>query len=87
VRALFTFMGGPGHLLPLLPIACAARDAGHVLAAMPADVRDAVSEVLAEPSYRAAAERLRDEIVALPGPEYALALVERLAAERRPILS
>jgi UDP:flavonoid glycosyltransferase YjiC (YdhE family) len=32
VRALFTFMGGPGHLEPLLPVALAARDAGHTVA-------------------------------------------------------
>jgi UDP:flavonoid glycosyltransferase YjiC (YdhE family) len=50
-------------------------------------VRDAVSEVLTDPSYRVAAERLRDELAALPGPEHAAALVERLAAERKPIVA
>jgi UDP:flavonoid glycosyltransferase YjiC (YdhE family) len=32
VRALFTFAGGAGHLNPLLPIAAAARAAGHTVA-------------------------------------------------------
>jgi UDP:flavonoid glycosyltransferase YjiC (YdhE family) len=49
-----------------------------VIEATPADVRDAAAEVLEEPSYRAAAERLRDEFAALPGPEHAVALIEQL---------
>ena len=32
VRILFTFVGGSGHLDPLIPIASAARAAGHVVA-------------------------------------------------------
>jgi UDP:flavonoid glycosyltransferase YjiC (YdhE family) len=32
MRILFTFIGGTGHLLPLLPVACAARVAGHTVA-------------------------------------------------------
>ena len=92
-------LGALAHGLPLvlLPMGadqpqnaqrCAALGAGRVLdviAATPDDVRDAVSAVLSEPSYRAAAERLRDELAALPGPEHAVALVERLATERRPV--
>ena len=46
----------------------------------------AVLAVLGAPSYRREAERLRDEIAALPGPEHAVALLERLAAEKQPIL-
>lgn len=46
--------------------------------ATPESVRDAVSTVLADPSYRKAAERMRDEIAALPGPAHALALIEQL---------
>jgi UDP-N-acetylglucosamine:LPS N-acetylglucosamine transferase len=46
--------------------------------ATPDDVREAVSTVLEDPSYRTAAERVRDEIRGLPGPEHALALLERL---------
>ena len=50
-----------------------------VIDATPGDVRDAAAAVLGEPSYRAAAERMRDEFAALPGPEHAIALIERLA--------
>jgi UDP:flavonoid glycosyltransferase YjiC (YdhE family) len=32
VRFLLTFAGGSGHFEPLLPIARAAREAGHVVA-------------------------------------------------------
>jgi UDP:flavonoid glycosyltransferase YjiC (YdhE family) len=46
--------------------------------ATPEDVRDAVSAVLSDPVYRSAAERLRDEIAALPGPEHAVPLLEQL---------
>jgi UDP:flavonoid glycosyltransferase YjiC (YdhE family) len=37
--------------------------------------------VLAEPAYRRAAERLRDEIAALPDPASAIPLLERLVAD------
>ena len=50
-----------------------------VIDATPGDVRDAAAAVLGEPSYRAAADRMRDEFAALPGPEHAIALIERLA--------
>jgi UDP:flavonoid glycosyltransferase YjiC (YdhE family) len=46
-----------------------------------ADVSNAASEVLSDPSYRRNAQRLKAEIEALPGPEHALRLLERLAAE------
>jgi UDP:flavonoid glycosyltransferase YjiC (YdhE family) len=69
---------------------CAALDLGRVVAPTeltPAAARQAVLAVLADPAYRLAAGRLRAEIEALPGPEHAVALLERLAAEKRPILS
>ena len=50
-----------------------------VIDATPGDVRDAAAAVLGEPSYRAAADKMRDEFAALPGPEHAIALIERLA--------
>jgi UDP:flavonoid glycosyltransferase YjiC (YdhE family) len=89
-------LGALAHGLPLvlLPMGadqplnaerCVALGAGRVLdviAATPDDVRDAVSAVLSEPSYRAAAEHIRDEFAALPGPEHAVALLEQLAASR-----
>ncbi len=57
---------------------------------MPADLtpeggRDAVLGVRVDPKYRQNAERLRDEMTALPGPEYAVALLERLVVEKRPL--
>jgi UDP:flavonoid glycosyltransferase YjiC (YdhE family) len=75
---------------PLNAARCAELGVGQVLdalAATPEMVRAAVATVLSDPSYRQAAERLRDEIAALPGPEYALTLLERLMAEQRPLRS
>jgi UDP:flavonoid glycosyltransferase YjiC (YdhE family) len=69
---------------------CAELGIARVLDAVearPETVREAVSSVLADPSYRRAAARLRDEIAALPEPEYAVMLLERLAAEKRPLIS
>jgi MGT family glycosyltransferase len=69
---------------PLNAERCAALGVGRVLDAVratPADVRDAVGAVLEDPSCRAAASRLRDEIAALPAPEVAVGLLERLAME------
>lgn len=57
------------------------------IAATPESVSAAVSEVLANPGYRQAAERLRDEFAVLPGPAYSVRLLERLATEKQPILS
>jgi len=57
------------------------------LEATPESVRAAVATVLSEPDYRRAAERMRDEIAALPEPAHAVRLLERLAAERRPLVS
>jgi UDP:flavonoid glycosyltransferase YjiC (YdhE family) len=86
-------LGALAHGLPLVvvPIGadqprnaarCEQLGVGRVLdpiAAAPDDVRDAVAAVLAQPSYRAAAERVRDAYAALPGPGQALELLERLA--------
>ena len=41
--------------------------------------------VLADPTFRRNAERLRDEIAALPGMGHAIDLLERLAREWRPL--
>jgi UDP:flavonoid glycosyltransferase YjiC (YdhE family) len=46
--------------------------------ARPEDVSKAVTIVLADPSYRKAAERLRNEITALPEPAEAVRVLERL---------
>jgi UDP:flavonoid glycosyltransferase YjiC (YdhE family) len=51
----------------------------------PERARQAVREVLADPLYRQNAERLRDEMAALPDPDEAVPLLERLAVEKRPV--
>lgn len=93
-------MGALAHGLPmvLLPMGAdqplnAARcaDLGvaralDALEATPDSVRTAASAVLADPTYRRNAEHLRDEIASLPGPERAVMLLERLAAEKRPLV-
>jgi UDP:flavonoid glycosyltransferase YjiC (YdhE family) len=47
--------------------------------ARPEAVRAAASEVLGDPSYRAAAERVRSEIAALAGPDHAVARLTTLS--------
>jgi len=94
-------LGALGHGLPLvvIPISadqprnarrCVALGVGRSLepaAVTPGAVREAVRAVLGDPSYRANAGRVRDEMAALPGPEHAVALLERLAAEKQPLLT
>jgi UDP:flavonoid glycosyltransferase YjiC (YdhE family) len=53
----------------------------------PQAVRDAVREVLHDPSYREKARRIQTEMKSLPGPERAVELLERLSAERKPIIA
>jgi UDP:flavonoid glycosyltransferase YjiC (YdhE family) len=57
------------------------------IAATPDDVREAASSVLADASCRESAGRVADEIAALPSPDVAVGLLERLARERRPIVA
>jgi MGT family glycosyltransferase len=69
---------------------CTALGVGRALDARevtPETVREAVRTVLNEPSYSVDARRLREEMAALPGPEYAVALLERLATERQPMVA
>src|SRR6185295_11393905 len=94
-----TVIGALAHGLPmvLIPMGadqphnaarCAALGVARVLDAVeatPESVREAASVVLADPAYRRAAERMRDEIAALPGPAHAVRLLERLVAESRPL--
>lgn len=68
---------------------CAALGVARVLdpvAATPESVREAAGAVLADPGYRLAAQRVRDEIAAMPAPEYTVGLLERLATEKRPLV-
>jgi UDP:flavonoid glycosyltransferase YjiC (YdhE family) len=53
----------------------------------PEAIREAAMEVLQNPTYRENAEKLRDEVRAMPGLDEAVRLFEQLAKERRPILS
>ena len=72
---------------PLNAARCQALGVADVLdavSATPETVRATVTRVLADAGYREAAERIRDEIAALPEPEYAVTLLDRLAAERAP---
>lgn len=50
-------------------------------------IKEAARDVLGNPRYRIEAQRLRKEIDDLPGLEHAVALLERLIAERAPILA
>ena len=53
----------------------------------PEHIREVVLDVLHTPSYRQAAERLRDEFDALPGLDFAVELLERLARDKTPIIA
>lgn len=53
----------------------------------PDDIRQAVRTVLAGESYRTNTRRLQQEMRSLPTVEYAVALLERLARDRQPIVA
>ena len=53
----------------------------------PGRIRAAVDEVLANPLYRQTAARLQAEMHALPDQQYAVALVEQVAATHAPVLN
>jgi UDP:flavonoid glycosyltransferase YjiC (YdhE family) len=74
---------------PLNAARCVQLGLGQTLdpvAATPDSVAAAVSEVLAEPGYRQAAESMRAEFAALPGPDSIVRLLERLAEGKKPLL-
>jgi UDP:flavonoid glycosyltransferase YjiC (YdhE family) len=91
-----TVMAALGYGLPMviLPVAADQPDnarrcvdigvaeAVTIDARTPETIRAAARKVLADPRYQENAARLRDEIQAMPGPSHAVALLERLAAER-----
>ena len=73
---------------PLNAQRCAALGVAQVIEhrqRTPETIRQSVQTILGDPSYQRNAERIRDEMVALPGPEHAIALLERVARERQPI--
>jgi UDP:flavonoid glycosyltransferase YjiC (YdhE family) len=55
------------------------------IAATSEQVRAAAATILGDPAYRVAAAPFRAEVAAMPDPAHAVALLERLARERRPI--
>jgi UDP:flavonoid glycosyltransferase YjiC (YdhE family) len=66
---------------PLNAARCEQLGVGIVLDAVRAtsrSVAEAVTTVLSDPDYRVAAQRIRDEIAALPGPEAVVPLLEGL---------
>jgi glycosyltransferase len=68
---------------------CRALGVARVLDAVratPDAVRDAVAAVLSDPRYRDAARGIAEEAASFPGPAHAVALLERVASERRPLL-
>ncbi len=95
-------MVGLEHGLPmvLIPLAggdqggnaqrCAALGVGRVISAerrTPEAIRDAVRQVLAIPTYRNNAEHIRDAMRELPGPDYGVTLLARLADAKQPSLA
>lgn len=96
-----TMMAALAHGLPMVVIPLAADQ--PINAAMIADrgigvvvgpgertveaIAEAIRTVFGQPSYRRNAERVRDEMAALPGLAYAVGLLERLARDRAPIVS
>lgn len=88
------------HGLPLLLLpqganqfhnaeACVAAGVGRRLLppeVTPEAVREAVRALLDDRRLRDAARRVQGELAAMPGPERGVALLERLAAERRPLV-
>jgi MGT family glycosyltransferase len=71
---------------PLNAARCEQLGVGIVLDALKATSRslaEAARAVLDDPSYRVAAERIRDEITALPGPDATVAPLERLLRKQK----
>ena len=94
-----TMLGALAHGIPqvMVPITadqplnaerCSAVGVARVVPASlatAASIREAALSVLADPSYRRAAQRIRDEMVSLPGPDEVVPLLERLARDKTPI--
>ncbi|MGH9177199.1 MAG: glycosyltransferase [Acidimicrobiales bacterium] len=68
--------------------ACVAAGVGRRLLpgeVTPNAVRQEVDALLTDPDLRSRAQQVQTEMVAMPGPERGVELLERLAAERRPV--
>lgn len=69
---------------------CARLGVAEVIgpdARTPEAIRAATRTVLSDPSYRQAAAQVRADMEALPGLDHAVALLERLAVTRAPLLA
>lgn len=69
---------------PLNAARCEALGVAETLPFLEADadaLRDRIVQVLEADAYRAAAQRIRNEILTLPGPDAAVGVLERLADE------
>ena len=67
---------------------CAALGVAEVIEyghRTPESIRESVRTGSSNPSYRLSAERIRDQTAALPGPDHAAAILERLATEKQPM--
>ncbi|MHB8323934.1 MAG: glycosyltransferase [Candidatus Dormibacteria bacterium] len=94
-----TLTGALAHGLPMVILAMGADQPANALRcqalgvgvaldplrATPAAVRESVALVLGDPAYRQAARQMGREIATQPEPATAVALLERLAVERRPL--
>lgn len=93
-----TFMGALSHGLPSVMVPMTAENVANARVCLEAgvgwalqgdklrkgQVRRAVRRVLTDPSYRARAQDLKEEIDMMPGPERVVPVLEWLARERRP---
>jgi MGT family glycosyltransferase len=73
---------------PLIARRCAALGVARVMereALSGESIRKAVRALLEDPAYRERAKEIRREIAALPGPEHAVGLLERLTAKQQPL--
>jgi UDP:flavonoid glycosyltransferase YjiC (YdhE family) len=93
VRSAFEY-AVPLVLLPLVAEhafnaeRCAALGMALVLDAdtvRPEDVRTGVRRVLADPTYREHAARVRHELDEMPGPDHAVRLLEQLRVHAGPL--
>lgn len=74
---------------PLNAARCEATGMGHIIGGRDITAEQAqagVAAMLAHPEYRRRAEEMGEEMSRLPGPTYAVELLERLAREKRPII-
>jgi UDP:flavonoid glycosyltransferase YjiC (YdhE family) len=96
-----TVMAALSHGLPMviLPVRadqpdnarrCAELGVARVIALesrTPDAIREAVQEVLANPSYREYAIRLKDEMQTMPGPDHAVLLLDQLVSRQLPLVA